>query len=599
MATDMQALPFTIDSLHAAYADGMSAADVIDIVLARLEEAADPGIFLQIQTREALLAAAAELGAFDPAAKPLWGIPFAVKDNIDVAGVATTAACREFAYVAMADAPAVALLKAAGAIFVGKTNLDQFATGLVGVRTPYPAPRNALDPLIVPGGSSSGSAVATARRIVSFALGTDTAGSGRVPAALNDIVGLKPSLGALSTRGVVPACRTLDCVSIFAMTIDDAWAVLSVAAAYDAEDPYSQNRDVLSAEGLSGIPVVGIPSPSSIRFFGDTVQEASFIQTVERMKAAGVSVVEIDFNPLYAVADMLYEGAWVAERLAAISDFIDGNEEALHPVTRGIIGGAKGLSAVDAFKGFYRLQALKRDAETLLAEIDMLCVPTIPTFYTLADLDADPIGPNSRFGTYTNFVNLLDMCGIAVPTGKRSDGRPASVTILARGGRDRQAAEFARLVAGAGAMAPLSKIENAADAGIEIVVVGAHLTGMPLNHELLALRATFRRAVETAPSYDLFALPGTVPAKPGLLRVAEGTGTAIAVEVWSLSPAGFASFVSAIPAPLGIGRIVLADGTRVQGFLVESIATEGAENVSHFGGWKNYAGRGQTAAAEA
>lgn len=580
----MQDLEFTIPRLHAAYAAGMKPEAVVDILLARLEAAADPGIFIHLEPAQSMRAAAAALGGFDPVSRPLWGIPFAVKDNIDVAGVPTTAACAEFAYVPDADAPVVAALKKAGAIFVGKTNLDQFATGLVGVRTPWPVPRNALDPELVPGGSSSGSAVATARQIVTFALGTDTAGSGRVPAALNGIVGLKPSLGALSTSGVVPACRTLDCISIFALNVADAWSVFDIAAFFDPADPYSRERAVrVPASGAA--PRVAIPSGGSIRFFGDDVQQQSFAQAVERVKATGAGVVEVDFAPLYAVADMLYEGAWVAERLAAISDFMVDHEEALHPVTRKIIGGAKSLSAVDAFKGFYKLQALKRDAEALLRGVDMLCVPTMPTIYTRADLEADPIGPNSRFGTYTNFVNLLDMCGLAIPMDKRPDGKPFGITLLAPGGADRVLADFAASLLGESPLAPASG--KAASDWIDIVVVGAHLSGMPLNHELTSRDARMVARTRTAAIYKLFALPGTVPPKPGMMRVGEGGG-AVEVEVWSLAPAHFASFVAAIPAPLGIGRIQLEDGSMVQGFLAESLALEGARDVTGFGGWRAY-----------
>lgn len=582
----MQTIPFTIEHLHAAYASGTSVETIIDVLLERLKAADDPGIFIDRDDRAALLASAAALGPFDPVAKPLWGIPFAVKDNIDVAGRPTTAACPDFAYLPAVDATVVARLKAAGALYVGKTNLDQFATGLVGVRTPYPVPRNSIDPAIVPGGSSSGSAVATARGIVAFALGTDTAGSGRVPAALNNIVGLKPSLGALSTRGVVPACRTLDCVSIFAQTVEDSWRVFDVAAAFDPEDPYSRKRDAIKGVAIGGLPVIGIPSPSSIRFFGDDVQAAAFAGQRSLVEAAGYKVVEVDFEPLYAVADMLYEGAWVAERLAAISDFMGAHEGSLHPVTAKIIGGAKSLTAVDAFRGLYKLEALKRQAEDLLSGIDMLCVPTIPTFYTVADLEADPIGPNSRFGTYTNFVNLLDMCGMAFPLGARTDERPASVTLLARGGQDRLVASIASALSQKGEGSPAIAAPEAD--GIEIVVVGAHLSGMPLNRELLALKGSFCRKATTTADYRLFALPNTVPPKPGLLRVAPGQGGAIEVEVWKLSPDGFGRFVAAIPGPLGIGTLQLADGTSAKGFLVEAVAVEGGKDITSFGGWRAY-----------
>jgi len=569
---------FTIAALHAAYAAGRSVAEVIDTVLARIAAAQDPGIFLALASREQLLTQAEALGPFDPVAKPLWGIPFAVKDNIDVALVPTTAACPAFAYVPAADAPVVARLKAAGALYVGKTNLDQFATGLVGLRTPYPAPRNALDPAIVPGGSSSGSAVATARRIVTFALGTDTAGSGRVPAALNGIVGLKPSLGALSARGVVPACRSLDCVSVFALSIADAWAVFDIAAAYDAADPYARAREVRRG---GPVKVVGVPSAASIRFFGDTAQAEAFARAVETVRATGVEVRAVDFAPLHAVADMLYQGAWVAERLAAVGPFLDTHPDALHPVTQAILAGARSLTAVDAFNGFYRLKELARAAEEALAGIDLLCVPTMPCFVTVEEVEADPFGPNARLGTYTNFVNLLDMCGLALPLGMRRDGRPGGITLLAQGGEDRRVADFAALLSGE------TLPEAPAGAEIELVVVGAHLSGMALNGELTALGGRLKRVARTRPEYALHLLPDTQPAKPGLVRTGPGGGT-VEVEVWTLPEDGFARFVAAIPAPLGLGRIALADGTSPQGFLAEAWAVQGAPDITAFGGWRSY-----------
>ncbi|MBB6300805.1 allophanate hydrolase [Rhizobium leucaenae] len=443
---------FDISSLHAFYANGGTVARVIEAVFARFAEVDDPGIFLHLADKRSLIAQAAALGSFDPAAKPLWGIPFAVKDNIDVAGMPTTAACPAFAYMPEADATVVRLLKEAGGLVIGKTNLDQFATGLAGVRTPHPAPRNAMDPDLVPGGSSCGSAVATARGIVSFALGTDTAGSGRVPAGLNNIVGLKPSLGALSATGVLPACRTLDCVSILALTVDDAWRVFEIAARYDAADAYSK---IIPANGFGQTPpvlTIGVPAQADRLFFGDVLMETAYDDALRMLTKLGHRVLEVPFGDFYKVANLLYEGAWVAERYAAVKDFFDAKETSFHPVTRRIFGGAKQLSAADAFNGLYALQALKQKVAPLIASVDLFCVPTAPTHYTLADLEAEPIRENSRLGTYTNFVNLLDMCGIAVPAGTRSDGRPASITLLAPSRHDGLTASLARDVHKASAL---------------------------------------------------------------------------------------------------------------------------------------------------
>ena len=596
----MSDIRFDIASLHEAYQSGLSIAEVIDTVLARSAAAGDPGIFIHLATRAEMLAEAEALGSFDPVAKPLWGIPFAVKDNIDVAGMPTTAACAEYAYTPDKDATVVAKLKAAGAFVVGKTNLDQFATGLVGVRTPWPIPRNAIDPELVPGGSSSGSAVATARGIVSFALGTDTAGSGRIPAGLNNIVGLKPTVGALSTTGVVPACRTLDCVSVFALTIDDAYAVFSLAVADDAADPYSR---VVAVQPLAARPpvlTIGIPAKADLKFFGDASMQASFESSLAALETLGARLVEIPFGDFYATADLLYEGAWVAERYAAIRDFFEANEAALHPVTRRIIGGARNLSAADAFRGFYALQAYKARLAPVIASVDLFCVPTAPTHYSVDAVLADPIVTNSRLGTYTNFVNLLDMCGIAVPTGTRDDGLPMSVTLLAAAGRDGLVAAVARdlhtasdLTLGAtgwrqsGAQAVDASAE---DGMIELVVVGAHLSGMPLNGQLKEAGARFCRSARTAASYKLYELAGQTPPKPGLVRVGHG-GTAIEIEVWRLGADAFGRFVAAIPPPLGIGTIELDDGTSAKGFLAETAGLAAATDISAYGGWRSYIAR--------
>ncbi len=591
----IQELPFTLSSLRAAYLAGLKPRDVIKEVYQRIEAANDPGIFIHLAPMSDVLAAAEALGTYDPAL-PLWGIPFAVKDNIDVVDMPTTCACPAFEYMPSVDALVVAKLREAGALPVGKTNLDQFATGLVGVRTPYPVPRNAIDPEIVPGGSSGGSGVVVARGIVSFSLGTDTAGSGRVPAALNNIVGLKPSLGALSATGMVPACRTLDTMSIFALTVEDAFSVYRAAIGYDAADAYSRRFPAPALVASGAGMAIGVPDATTREFFGDVTQAHSFDATIETLEAMGHRIVPLDFSPLYQIAAMLYEGAWVAERYAATEVMMKDRSESVLPVTRQIIGKAEQLSAADAFKGFYRLMDLKRAAEPMLAGIDMLCVPTVPCFFTVDDLGADPFRPNSRLGTYTNFVNLMDMCGIAVPVRRRSDGRPGNVTVLAPAGQDGRIAGLASALQAQAAVMlgatgwPYQPREApkpaAAPDEIAVAMVGAHMRGLPLNHEVTRLGGRFLYEGTTAPEYRLYALAGGPPTRPGLVR--DAGGASIALEVWALPLSRFGEFMAGIPSPLGIGTVRLASDDTVKGFLCETAGLGGAEEITALGGWKNY-----------
>jgi len=592
----LQDQSFDFRSLHDAYRAGTHPAAVVEEAYRRIEALGDPGIFLSLNDKNAALADANALADVPMETAPLWGLPFAIKDNIDAAGMATTAACPAYAYEAEADAFVVARLRAAGAILIGKTNLDQFATGLVGVRTPYAVPLNALDPEIVPGGSSSGSAVAVARGLVSFSLGTDTAGSGRVPAALNGIVGLKPTLGALSNSGVVPACRTLDAVSVFALTVGDAFRVFEQAAAHDPADAYSR---MLAAPHLGGPQPgyrLGVPSPDSIRFLGDTVQARSFQTSLERLRALGAGITEVDFTPFFDVAEMLYDGPWVAERHAVIETLLAEQPDAVHPVTRQITEVALKFSATDAFRAEYKLKDLARRIEAVMAPLDLLCVPSIPRFFGLRDLAADPIGPNAALGTYTNFVNLLDMCAITVPVAERDDGRPGSVTLIAPAAADGRIAAVAQALQldtqpALGATpwplpAPISENGTPAPDEIALVAVGAHMSGLPLNGDLTALGARFLRQARTADGYRLYRLAGGPPARPGLVR--DRSGGAIDVEVWALPAHSFGDFLRTVPAPLGIGMVQLDDGTAAHGFLCESIATEDAEDITHLGGWRAY-----------
>ncbi len=589
---------FTIKSVLAAHAAGGRLVDTIEQTYRRIAAHDDPALFIALRPKSQALAIAAALEAAGPAGKPLFGVPFVVKDNIDVAGLPTTAACPAFAYLPQRSAFVVERLERAGAIVIGKTNLDQFATGLVGARSPYGTPRNALRADLIPGGSSSGSAAAVGAGLTPFSLGTDTAGSGRVPAALNGIVGLKPSLGALSMTGVAPACRTLDTVSIFALDVADAFLAYQIAAGYDAADPWSR---AFPAPALSAAPSrfrIGVPEPSQRKFFGDSEAAAAFARDVAGLAALGAESVEFDIAPFYAVARLLYEGPWVAERYVATKPLIETHPEALHPVTRAIIEGARDHDAAGAFEALYKLAALRRQTAAAWAEFDLMVVPTLPRPYTVAEVEADPIRLNSNLGTYTNFVNLLDLAAIATPAGMRADGLPSHLTLIGPAGSDGflagvaakiQAASGATMGATGLAVEPPPNAPLRAPPGrIEIAVVGAHLSGLPLNRELVELGGLLLREVETIADYRLYALPGTRPAKPGLLRVAAGEGAAIKAEIWGLDAKAFGAFVAAIPSPLGIGAISFGDGTTAKGFLVEAEAVKRASDVTAFGGWRAY-----------
>jgi allophanate hydrolase len=561
----------------------MTPTEAVMAAFAKLRDYDDPSLLISLKAEDTMMAEALALEAAGPGGKALFGLIFAVKDNIDVAGLPTTAACPAFTYTPSSSAFVVARLEQAGALVIGKTNLDQFATGLVGVRSPYGVPRNAVRADLIPGGSSSGSAVAVAAGIVDFSLGTDTAGSGRIPAGMNGIVGLKPSLGLLSATGMVPACRTLDTISVFARDVAMAVKVTEAAAAYDAADAYSRR---LPAPVLAAAPPsvrVGISPKTQRKFFGDELAEAAYERDLARLESLGATLVEVDFEPLQAVARLLYEGPWVAERYAATKPLIEENPAAFHPTTLKIISGAKSMTAVGAFEAMYKLADLRRAAAATIDAVDCLAVPTVPRMYTVAEVEADPIALNSNLGTYTNFVNLLDLAAISVPVGTRGDSLPSSLTLIGRAGTDGYLAGIAAALHGEHARGP---VRSAGDR-IEVAVVGAHLSGLPLNHQLTSRGATFLRATETAGDYRLFALPNTNPPKPGLLRSGAG-GQRIAVEVWSLDPLSFGSFVAEIPAPLSIGTLRLADGTEAKGFLVEAAATEGARDISAFGGWRNF-----------
>jgi allophanate hydrolase len=563
-------------------------------------------VWIALVSEAALLARAAALDALDThsrAALPLFGLPFAVKDNIDVAGLRTTAACPAFAYSPPQSASVVLRLEQAGALCIGKTNLDQFATGLVGTRSPYGAVPNPFDPSRISGGSSSGSAVAVALGQVAFALGTDTAGSGRVPAGFTNTIGIKPSPGLLSTHGVVPACRSLDCVSIFASELEIGWRALHAAAAYDADDAYS--RTVVPRAPFRDPPRLGVFEP--LAFAGDAAAAAAFERAILQMRALGAQLVAIPFAPFAEAAALLYDGPRLAERDAAFGAFVAAHPEACDPVVRDIVRGAAAFSATDAFRGEYRLREIGREVAAVWESIDALLVPTAPNFPTLADVAAEPREVNSRLGTYTNFANLLDLAAIAIPAGFRDDGLPTGVTLLAPAGSDHALAQLARTFLNAHrqtlgtsgiAATEIDALSALPDPRptIRVAVAGAHMRGMPLNHELSSREASFVAATKTAARYRLYALSGSLP-KPGLVRAAQGS--AIGVEVWDVPSERFGSFVAGIPPPLAIGNVELDDGAWVKGFVCEPIALEDAREITHHGDWRSFlaAERGTTLAS--
>ena len=589
----------TVAEILDAYRRGaVKPEDIVARSFARIRAHNDPAIFIALREEADVVAEARALGRSGDTTIPLYGIPVAIKDNIDVKGLPTTAACPAYSYRPNQDATCVARLREAGALVLGKTNLDQFATGLVGVRTPYGIGRNLFDQKLIPGGSSTGSALAVGAGLAPLALGTDTAGSGRVPAAFGNIVGLKPSCGLVSTAGVVPACRTLDCVSVLALTVDDAMAMLRAIAGSDPADPFSRPRPVHAVGPMPDGLKLGVPLPGQRLFFGDHASAAAYDAALARLSGLGAKIVETDIEPFYATARLLYEGPWVAERYLTARALIASSPESLHPITRQVILSGAHCTAADAFAAFYQLEELRRVRDHTFRAIDVMVLPTAPTIYAIDEVLADPIGLNSRLGAYTNFVNLLDMCGLAVPASMRADGIPFGVTLLAPAGEDAALAAIGREFHAATGL-PLGALKRPqaalarppaapAEGEIAIVVVGAHLSGMPLNGELRAAGARLIERTATAPHYRLYALAGTRPPKPGLLRVKNGAGAAIEVEVWALSEGAFGRFVAAVPPPLSIGTLELDGGRSVKGFLAEAEAVAGARDISNFGGWRAF-----------
>ena len=585
-----------ISNLRRGYLAGrFTPAEIIESVLVRADRAAPRHVWIHRLSPERVMRYVQALQTRSADELPLYGIPFVIKDNIDLAGVPTTAACPRFSYVPTRSAFVVEKLLEAGAIPLGKTNLDQFATGLVGTRSPHGACRNSFKGEYVSGGSSSGSAVAVATGLASFSLGTDTAGSGRVPAAFNNLIGVKPSLGRLSTRGVVPACRSLDCVSIFAMTAADAACVLDVAAGFDTEDPYSRDLGHVAIAGLR----FGVPRREQLQFFGDAEFAQLFAAAAARLESRGGVRVDVDFAPFLDAARLLYDGPWVAERYAAVGRFMNAHPDALLPVTAQIIAGGMAPTAVDAFEAEYRLRALERLSRSAWSQADFMLTPTAGTIYSIAAVEADPIRLNANLGYYTNFMNLFDLAGVAVPAGFRTDGLPFGVTLIGPRSSERALLALADTVHRSsvttlGAMnwplPPPSDDAPVLAAGyVALAVCGAHMLGLPLNPQLRDRGAYLMQRTRTSSSYRLMALPGGPPQRPGLIRTTSG-GAPIEIEVWAMPAEQLGSFVAGIPAPLGIGKVELQNGTQVPGFVCEGYAAAGAVDITEFGGWRAYIG---------
>jgi len=603
--------PFTIAGLSARYASGeVSPQEVISEVNRRIEVRGDAEVvWISRFPPAAMDARLAELEErrLRGEVLPLYGIPFAVKDNIDAVGLPTTAGCPAFSYEPEADADAVRRLLNAGAILVGKTNLDQFATGLVGTRSPHGFPRCVANPDYISGGSSSGSAVAVAGGVVAFSLGTDTAGSGRVPAAFNGIVGLKPTRGRVSTRGVVPACRSLDCVSIFAHSSEDAATVLRVMEGEDPGDPYSRTvpdgSGVLADFAMGSLSPFrfGTPPDDQLEFYGDEEARELYRAAVERLVERGGERVEFDFAPFRETAELLYGGPWVAERHAAVGDFIRAHADEVHPVVRSIILGGDSFSATDAFRAMYRLEELRKKTDPVWDAVDLLLLPTTGTIFRADELLNSPIALNTKLGYYTNFMNLLDLCGVALPAGSRTNRTPFGITLVGPAFSDDWILNFGHLFEGEryeedlSASAPSTEgsssredhSQTTSSERIRLAVVGAHLSGEPLNPQLTDRGARLIASTTTAPAYRLYALADTKPPKPGLVHVG-ADGAPIEIEVWELEAGAFGSFVAEVPPPLAIGTIELPDGSTVKGFVCEPRALAGARDITSHGGWRGY-----------
>lgn len=581
-----------LDALRNAYRDGSTTPRQLLLNLREKAAALNPDyhLFIHLLSALELEPYLAALDGRDPGSLPLYGVPFAIKDNIDLAGIPTTAACPAFAYVPERSATIVEQLLALGAIPLGKTNLDQFATGLNGSRSPYGACPNSVLPEYPSGGSSAGSSLAVALGVASFSLGTDTAGSGRVPAALNNLVGLKASKGLISTAGVVPACRTLDCVTTFTATAREASQLLALTAHLDPRDEYSRSNPLWNDGSAFGTPRplrFGVPRAQDLAFFGCPEGPLLFGDAIDQLKALGGEAVELDLSPFLEAARLLYEGPWVAERYSVAGELMEQHPQAVLPVIRAVLAKAPAVTGVQTFRAQYRLQALKALCDKALEGLDCVLTPTIGRPVTLAELTAEPVLRNSELGYYTNFMNLLDYAAVAVPSGFMGNGLPWGVTLFGRAFTDQYLLSVADALQRQQGLAAPAPTNIARNDRARLVVCGAHLDGLALNWQLQLRGARLLEATHSSPDYRLYALAGGPPYRPGMVRVKEG-GAAIAVEVWELPSSELGSFLTAIPAPLGLGKVQLADGRWESGFICEPYGLEGAEDISHLGGWRAY-----------
>lgn len=594
-STDM-----TLSGVANRYAEGLTPAALMAELRERAQQFEAHNIFIHLLTDEQLTPYLEHLQTLDKQSTPLWGVPFVLKDNMDLAGIPTTAGCEAFRYTPQTTAFVVQRLIDQGALPLGKANLDQFATGLNGTRSPWGACKNSFDTTLVSGGSSSGSAVAVALGLATFSLGTDTAGSGRVPACFNNLVGVKPSRGLLSTQGVVPACRSLDCVSIFTLHCDDANTVLAAAEGFDSSDGYSRSNpydNKLQGYGrFENALTLGVIAPEQLQFFGDADYQAAYMQTVESLLESGVKLKEIDYAPFDEAARLLYEGPWVTERYVATLPLIKDNPDAIFPVVRNIIAGGATPSAADLFTAQYRLQDLRQRCAHVMTSIDALLTPTAGRLFSIDEMLAEPIQFNSELGYYMNFVNLLDMAAVAVPTAFTTGGLPFGVTLSAPAFSDRRLLSIANRLQSSFSLTlgvteiPVPAMNTTSVSRtdqMELVVCGAHLQGLPLNHQLVDRGATLLQKTHTSQHYRMYAIDETPVLRPALVRT-DDEGQAIEVEVWSLPTCEIGSFLQQIGAPLGLGKVQLADGQQISGFIAEPAALRGATDITELGGWRAY-----------